>query len=205
MNKTITLVLWFTRLKLTDLIAVAHDVMAKMSGNPAFPTPNPPLSDIKAATDEAETAMQEASSGDRVKIAVRNEKEAVLMGGLRNPAAYVQGNCDNNEANVLSAGFRVRKSRTPVGMLPAPTNVRLGYTGMSGEFLLRLAAVPNKLNYTIQMAEAPDGPYETIATSSSGRKVLSGFTPGKTYWMRVCANGTSGPGPYSVPVSAMAL
>lgn len=205
MNKIITLVMWFTKLKLTDLIAVGRDVVVKMTGNPAFPTPNPPLTAITSATDEAETAMQEASSGDRVKIAVRNEKKAALMDVLRNAAAYVQGNCDNDEANVLSAGFRVRKSRTPVGMLPAPANVRLGYTGMSGEFLLRLAAVRNKLNYTIQKAEAPAGPYETVATSSSSRKVLSGFTPGKTYWVRVCANGTAGAGPYSVPVSAMAL
>ena len=55
------------------------------------------------------------------------------------------------------------------------------------------------------MAEAMDGPYTTIRTSSSGRVVLDGFTPGKMYYLRACANGAAGPGPFCVPTCAMAI
>jgi hypothetical protein len=198
-------VLWFVRLKLSDKIVVARDVATKLTGNSAFPTPKPAPAEITASADAADTAMQEASGGDRVKIAVRNEKDSSLTQTLRDVVAYVQGNCGNNEANVLSAGLRVRKTRTPAGLCTAPQDLRLGYTGMTGELLLRLKAVKHKLTYTIQQSESADGPYVTVATSSSGRKVLTGFTPGKTYWIRACANGTAGPGPYSTPVCAMAV
>ncbi len=197
--------LWFIRLKLADKIVVAREVVMKMTDNPVYPTPSPTLPEMKTAADEAEVAMQEASTGDRIKIAVRNVKNGILTQKLRDIVAYVQGNCGNSEANVISAGLRVRRTRTPVGMLLTPRNPRLGYTGMTGELLFQVNAVRNKLNYTIQQSETAEGPYVTIATSSSSRTVLKGFTPAKQYWIRACANGTKGPGPFCPPVSAIAV
>jgi hypothetical protein len=195
----------FARVRLVLMIAFLREVILKMTGNPTYPTPSPTLADVTTAADEAEAAMEAAADGDRVQIAIRNDKTAVLAELGRNLAAYVQGNCGNLVANVLGAGFKVRKTASPVGPLPAPGNLRLSYTGMTGEFLLRIGAVKGKLTYTIQKSESADGPFETIATSSSGRKVISGFTPMKQYWVRACANGTAGPGPFSVPTCAIAI
>ncbi len=72
---------------------------------------------------------------------------------------------------------------------------------MTGKLLLRLGAVKNKLLTRSNSRK----PFVTIATSSSSRTVLTGFTPGKQYWIRACADGTAGAGPYSTPVCAMAV
>ncbi len=205
LKKTVILTLWFLKLKLADKIVVGHEVATKLTGSTIYPDPEPTPAQITAAADAADTAMQEASDGDRLKIAVRNEKNAEFTQVLRDVVAYVQGHCGNSEANVIAAGLRFRKPPTPVGMLPAPIILGLSYTGMTGEFLLRLKAVKHKLTYTIQQSESAEGPYVTIATSSSSRTVLPGHTPGKTYWIRACANGTAGPGPYSTPTCAMAV
>jgi len=203
--KKVTVTYEFARLRLVLLIAFLREVVIKMTGSTKYPEPDPSLASVTAAVDEAETAMEEASDGDRVKIAIRNEKDEQLREKGSDLAAYVQNQCGNLVSNVLAAGFKVRKTSEPVGKVGAPQDLRLSYTGTPGEFHLRIGKVRGKLNYTIQKSESVDGPYETIATSSSGRVVLTGFTPMKEYFIRACANGTAGPGPFSGPIRGISV
>jgi hypothetical protein len=166
--KKVTVTYEFTRLRLSLLIAFLRTVILKMTSSEIYPDPDPSLALVAAAADDAEVAMEEASDGDRVKIAVRNEKDAVLREKGSDLGAFVQNRCGNLVSNVLAAGFKVRKTPEAVGQVGAPTDLRLSYTGMPGEFKLRIGKVRGKLNYTIQKSESIDGPYETIATSSSG-------------------------------------
>jgi hypothetical protein len=92
-----------------------------------------------------------------------------------------------------------------VGVLPAPENLRLSLTGITGELHLKFDRVVNAANYTVQSAQNPDGPWEEQGLSTSTRVTIKGLTPGKVYWVRACANGSAGPSGFGGPASAMAV
>jgi hypothetical protein len=54
-----------------------------------------------------------------------------LLSLLRQLAAYVTGNCKTDFVVLLTSGFETVRTPSPVGVLPAPQNLRLEYTGMS--------------------------------------------------------------------------
>ena len=87
----------------------------------------------------------------------RNAARAEMLSLLRTLAAYVTGTCDADLVLLLSSGFESVKAPSPVGVLPAPENLRLSLTGISGELYLRFDRVPNAANYSVQTAQNPDG------------------------------------------------
>jgi hypothetical protein len=138
-------------------------------------------------------------------IATRNAARVELLSLVRQLAAYVQGHCGDDLVNLLGSGFEAIKAPSPVGPLPAPQNLRLLLSSNSGELSLRFDRVLNAANYSVQTAISADGPWEDRGLFSGSRISLDGFTPGKTYWARVRANGTAGPSDWGGPANAMAL
>jgi hypothetical protein len=115
----------------------------------------------------------------------------------------VTGNCDADLVLLLSSGFEPVKAPSPVGVLPAPENLRLSLTGISGELYLRFDRVPNAANYSVQTAQNPDGPWEDQDLSPSTRVTISGLTPGKVYWVRSQANRSARRQRLGGPANAM--
>lgn len=197
--------LGFAKKIVTDLIAFARNVITLMTGNEHYPTPLPSLATITTAVNTLETAVHDALDGGKIAIATRNAALAELLSLLRQLAAYVTGNCNADIVVLLSSGFEAVKAPSPVGVLPAPENLRLSATGISGELYLRFDRVPNAANYSVQVATTPDGPWEDQALSTSTRVTVNGLTPGKVYWVRACANGSAGSGGWGGPATAMAV
>ncbi len=189
----------------TDLIAFTRNVITLMTGNTDYPTPSPALALITTAVDDFETAVHDALDGGKIVIATRNAKRNQLLSLLRQEAAYVTGNCKADIVVLMGSGFNAVRTPSPVGVLPAPQNLRLEYTGMSGELLLRFDRVTNAANYSVQTAESPNGPWEDQDLSTSARVTIGGLTPGKVYWARACANGSQGSSEYGGPATAMAV
>ena len=195
----------FARLTDNPLVAFSRNVVTLMTGNASYVTPMPTLAIVTTATDLLEDSTQAAMGGGRLLIATRNANREALLNLLRTLAAYVMASCQSDVLILLSSGFDAVKTPSPVGVLDAPENLSLGYTGTSGEFQLRFKAVKNANNYSLESALVPEGPYVSQGISSSSRSVISGFTPGVSAWVRVCANGTQGPSGWSVPTTAMAI
>ena len=61
--------------------------------------------------------------------------------------------------------------------------------------------------YEAQKTVTIDNPnsWESVDQVTAARMQLDGLTPGKTYWARLRAIGSAGPGAWSEPVSAIAL
>lgn len=197
--------LGFARKIDTDLIAFTRNVITLMTGNPDYPTPSPKLEVITTSVSAFEVAVQEAFDGGKIAIATRNATRVELLVLLRELAAYVTGNCTADVVKLLSSGFNAIKTPSPVGVLPPPQNLRLEYTGMSGELLLRFRRVTNASNYSVQTALNPEGPWEDRDISTASRVRITGLTPGKVYWARACANGSQGPSEWGGPATAMAV
>jgi hypothetical protein len=195
----------FTRKIFTGLIAFARNVVVLMTGNANYPTPSPTLKVITTAVDALETAVQEALDGGKIAIATRNAARAELLSLLRQLASYVTGNCNADLVLLLSSGFEPIKAPSPAGVLPAPENLRLSLTGISGELYLRFDRVVNAVNYSVQTAQSPDGPWEDQDLSTSTRVTIKDLTPGKVYWVRAQANGSAGPSGWGGPATAMVV
>jgi hypothetical protein len=189
----------------TDLIAFARNVVTLMTGNDQYPTPSPSLKVIGTAVDALETAVHDALDGGRIAIATRNAARAELLSLLRQLASYVSGNCKADVLLLIGSGFKAVRTPSPVGVLPAPANLRLDLTGLSGQLYLRFDRVPNAANYSVQSATAPDGPWSDQGLSTSTRVTIHGLTPGKAYWVRACANGSAGASGWGGPATAMAV
>ena len=139
----------------TDLIAFTRNVITLMTGNTHYPTPSPALTVITTAVNALETPVHDALDGGKIAIATRNAARAEMLSLLRQLAAYVTGNCNADLVLLLSSGFEPVKAPSPVGVLPAPENLRLSLTGISGELNLRFDRVPNAVNYSVQSRAEP--------------------------------------------------
>lgn len=197
--------LGFARKTDTDLIAFTRNVITLMTGNTDYPTPSPTLTVVTTSVNSFETAVHDALDGGKIAIATRNAARNELLSLLRQLAAYVTGNCKADIVVLLGSGFNAVKTPSPVGVLPAPQNLRLEYTGMSGELRLKFDRVTNAANYSIQTATSPDGPWDDQDLSTASRVTIGGLTPGKVYWARACANGSQGSSEYGGPATAMAV
>jgi hypothetical protein len=195
----------FARKLVTELIAFARNIITLMTGNPQYPTPSPTLAAITTAVNALETAVHEALDGGKIAIATRNAAQAEVLSLLRQLASYVTGNCDADLVLLLSSGFEPVKAPSPVGVLPAPENLRASLTGISGQLHLRFDRVANAVNYSVQTAQSPDGPWEDQELSTSTRVLITDLTPGKVYWVRAQANDSAGPSGWGGPANAMVV
>jgi hypothetical protein len=190
----------------TILIAFVRNILTLLAASTSqYPTPSPTLATITTALNAFETAVHEALNGGRILIGARNAARSELLSLLRQLAAYVQGHCADDVQNIIAVGFDAVRAPSPVGTLAAPGNLRLEYTGMSGELLLRFDAVKNARNYSVQSSESPNGPWEDQDLSTTSRVTIGGLTAGKVYWARACANGSSGASEWGGPATAMAV
>ena len=195
----------FARKVDADLIVFTRNVVALMTDNAQYPTPNPSLAAVTTSVNSFEATVQDALNGGKIAIATRNAARVELLALLRQLAAYVQGNCDVDLTALLTSGFEAVRAPSPAGVLPAPQNARLSLTGKSGEMLLRFDRVVNAANYSVQVSDASTGPWEDETPSTSTRVLIEGLTPGQLYWVRACANGSAGAGAWSAAISAMAV
>lgn len=176
-----------------------------MLNNPNYPTPIPTLAVLLAAIGVFESAALDAVGGGTAETTAKNAARAALVSYLRGLSYYVQLTCDGNQAVLVSSGFSATKDPVPAGVLPAPGNVRVSHTQISGEFALSCDKVVNAASYQVQSSTSPDGPWEDEGGFSSTRMLLDGFTPGTVYWFCVYAIGAAGDGAMSSPICLMAI
>jgi hypothetical protein len=112
---------------------------------------------------------------------------------------------NQSELSKIDEEFEAIRTPSVVGVFPAPQNLRLEYTGMSGELLLKFDRVINANNYSVQTAASSEGPWEDQGLSTTVRVNIDGLTPGKVCWARVCANGSAGASEWGGPATAMAV
>ena len=195
----------FVALINTQLIAFLRNVITLMTGNAQYPTPSPTLEVMKAAVDAFETAVHEALDGGKIAIATRDAQRVEVLSLARQLASYVDGHCNNDLVTLLSSGFTGVKAKSHSYVPAAPGNQRLQYTGKSGELMLRFDRISNAMNYSIECATSPEGPWEARGLSTTTRVTLDNLTPGKVYWARASANGAAGSSDFGGPATAMAV
>jgi hypothetical protein len=189
-------------LSVPEKIARAQQIVAAMSGNEHFTSPQPTLArltsaieDVRAAHMDLQTLRQEA----KTKTGVLNQQEATLDGLLGQLANYVESISGSDEAKITSAGMDVRAAKTATGDLHAPQNLSASAGDRDGEIDLSWDKVNKARSYVVE--RSPDPPTNTswqhAGVAPRSQTTIEGLTSGTKYWFRVAAVGPNGQSPWS--------
>jgi hypothetical protein len=196
-------------MNVTEKIQFARQIETAMTGNPTFPTPDPPLAtvatsagDLENAYNNANVAKQDAST----KLSIQDDKVISLDSNLQKLANYVESASDGDEAKIQSAGMSVRAKPAPIGALPMPASLAATAGDMEGEIDLTWDRVRGARSYIVEQCLDPITPtgwkHAAIPTKSSVS--IPGLTSGTKYWFRVAGVGAAGQGAWSDPATKYA-
>jgi hypothetical protein len=204
----------YAKLGLDDLnvpakIQYGRRLIAGITDNPTlFPTPNPSIAALTTEVDTLETAFNDAQAARlRAKSLTQILEDRVdsFSGAVSQLASYVDNVANGDGVIIERSGFSLRATPTPIGPLPAPTDLQAEPGEHTGHAALRWGSVYGAKSYLIERAEdAPEPKWSFIASSTKREAEVNSMVSGKRYWHRVAALGAAGQGPWSDPVPMLA-
>ena len=195
----------FERLPDSKLLEKANFVHQSMSGNTNFPTPNPSMTELAAAITQFNDAVMAAGNGDRMQVALKNEKRNNLVNILHLSGYYVLYTSAGDRTKAQTSGFTLAKEPTGIA-ITKPANLKVQYSDQSGELLVSVKKVTGAAAYMHQYSSDPLLKEESwkSMTSTAAKCIIPGLTPGLTYYLRVAAIGAKDQLKFSDIVSKMA-
>ncbi len=200
----------FAKAKDQTVEGAAGSVLDKLWGNVNFSSPPMASTVLRDARDAFMQALADQAQGGMAATAAKNNKRAALIAILRQLARYVEDNCANDLAKLLSSGFNVVNRNNAQSPLVTP-HIKTIKTGMSGQLLVQVTAVKNVKTFESRIAllgaDGTPGPWQPGGLCSNSRAIpFNGLTPGQTYMVQVRAiGGSTGRSDWSDPVSHMAM
>jgi len=189
--------LGLNKMSVADLIGLSQQIANAMTGNPSFPTPNPPLATVTGATDALQTALNEANTArmeSKNKTIVQNEQADKVRALIAQLASYVENVSEGKEAVITSAGMDVASPPSSAAEPSTPT----GFTSTTGdsdrEIDLGWNSVLHAQSYVVERSTAapPNAVWEHQLTTTKSKVTIENLTSGTRYWFRVAAVGTKG-------------
>ena len=110
------------------------------------------------------------------------------------------------EANILSAGFDVRKAPEPITTIGQPQDLRARLTGFSGTVGLDWDSVYGARYYQVWITDGDPtkGEWTLAGVTTKSRHTVDHLTPGTFYSFRVNAVGARAESVYSDTATLMA-
>ena len=184
------------------LVSYAQGIVKRMTGNPTFPNPTPPLAAVLAAINDLQLAETGAQSRIKGAVAARNEKRAALVGVLQQLRAYIQAIADADPTNAASiienTGVAVRK--TPTRRARAFTAKQGPVSGVA-KVVAEVAA--RRASYDWQYSSDGGKTWVTAPSTLQAKTTVAGLAPGATVQFKYRAVTKTGAGDWSQPVSLM--
>lgn len=186
MNQQIRIADKFKKQSAEQLVVMAGAIITGLTDNPAFPAPAVDLKAVQAAAEDLSAALAAQVQGGTAATAEKNNKREALIALLRRLKHYVEDNCENDTAVLLSSGFQAAASTRNRSPLENPA-IRSVDFGQSTELVLKVTPCP------LQTAG--------LFTNSKSM-TIAGLVPGTVYVFRVRAiGGSTGYSDWSNPVS----
>src|SRR5258705_12495972 len=133
----------------------AGAVIDGLTGNTAFPTPPVTMVVLKAGLTAFTNAIAGQAQGGTAATALKNVKRDELIELLRQLAGYVQANCNNDLATLLSSGFEAVSTNRAQRPLDQPQMISLD-NGNTGQLVARVTPVINARCYEVRFAALND-------------------------------------------------
>jgi hypothetical protein len=184
-----------------DLVIICRRVKEKMKGNPVFPNPPEALAELEKQLPEFEVALMNAKSRDKEWVAIKNNRQALILASLEAVADYVIAVSKGDRALILSSGFdvideQINRTQTVIETLMVEL-------GAPGEATVRVKKATGAIVYVFQYATEQPGT-DTVWTreeSTTRDYTFRGLQSDKRYWFRVLAIGRKSQKAYSPVVS----
>ena len=195
------------RLTALEVLALARDMVSKMTGNAFFLTPDPPLLDVTASAAALEKAINDATKGGELEHEIKRIALAGTMDILSRLGIYVQATSNGNREQILSSGAGVAKDSEPVGPLDAPESLEATVSNFSGTIDLDWTGVHGSRMYNVYINEGDpndEASWSLAYATTKSYCAITDLIPGKFYWFRIRAMGTAGMSPASDPAKSYA-
>ena len=180
----------FAQLSDNDLDEKASHVATQMATNAATFT-SPPVTPAVLTTAQGNfhTALAAASEGGTTLTAAKNAKREILIGLLRQLAAYIEAIPGITQATAELSGFDTVTGAHHAASTPAvPVILALSNVG-SGHIGVKLKGSAGARGYEFRVSAGAGAPVSAGIFSSTRDIVLTGLTPGTTYAVQVRALG----------------
>ena len=210
MSTQLRVLLGFTNAPDHQLEETAGAVIKGLTGNAAYPTPPVQLPAVQTALTNFSTAIAGQAQGGPAATADKNSKRDLLIGLLRQLAGYVQTNCKNDLATLLTSGFEAVTSSHTQTALGKPV-IQTVDNGNTGQLLVKVKPIANAKCYEVRYAAVPagqaPGAWQSGGLFTNSRSMpVNSLTAGTNYTLQVRAvGGSTGYSDWSDPVSHMSL
>lgn len=193
----------FSRFNDSELDQQAEAILSAMTGNADFPTPEPPLTELGNVITNYQQGLAKAATGNHTDVEIKDQRREDLENILRLLGLYVETQSGGDPAVMLSSGFKISKTPSPVGPLPKPTGFEVMPQG-KGEMKLAVDREDGAKTYQFEykLTTATDW---IIKMSTKSKLLLTGLESGKEYVFRVVPIGASDIREYSDEISSFVL
>ena len=204
--KVLTITNGFAKMSDANLDLKANQIYTAMNGNASFTDPEPTMSDFSDAISAYATALNDSRDGDRLKVAIKNQKREELIDILHLLADFVLFKAAGDSVTAMSSGFTIGKQPAPAPPITKPENLRVLQGENSGELLGKVKRVKGAVAYLYQYATDAQMAQDNWQWLSCSRSscVIANLTPGTRYNVRVAAIGAKEQLVYSDVVSRIA-
>lgn len=180
-------------------------ILAEMTGNPNFTTPQPTLASVTTLANKFEQAIKNAEAGGSYHRLVRNSTKEELIDTKHNLSYYVLFSAKGNRLIAESSGFTISKDPYPRPPIEKATGLVLTDGPNAGEMFFWFKKVQGAKSYMYQISIDPLDETKWVSTFGTLRKTrFTGLEAGKKYYARVVAFGTKGQAVYSDTVARIA-
>lgn len=201
----------FTRLSDENLMVFAQTVLAAMTNNQHFSSPEPDLIEVEIVLEDySEKLAISRKRGGAYDTATKNEAREIIERTLSELAFYVNKIAQGNLPIMLSSGFQISKYRSSVLPPARVQHLLLSDGRQSGQMVLEFKKLKNAILYAYRYTKdkdatgKPDWNAEIHNTTSSRNNVIAPVLPGEIYYVSVRAINSRGTGDWSETVSWMA-
>ncbi len=193
----------FSKFSDSKLDQEAQAIVTALTGNGNFTTPVPALTVVADAISSFQEAMSNAATGDRTAISIKDEQRRELESILQSLGLYVQLQSGGETSVMLSSGFKISKSPSPVGPLPKPTGFMITPTGKD-EMKMELDKIDGASAYQFEFRQTTETQW-SLRMSTKTRVIQTEMESGKEYIFRVVPIGASDIREYSDEISSFVI
>jgi len=183
------------------LTACRH-IVTMMTGNPNFPAPAPPLSEVSAALDALAAREELAQRGGKGMVKLRDVALRNAHGKMTLLRAHVQSVANaelkKGEAIVLGAGMNVGKPRSRTKL---PIEAKRG--NAPGRVVLNAKALPKPVQYRWQMS-LDQTTWTDLPETFKTKTTVESLSRATVYSFRLRTVTRNGPSEWSQPVTILA-
>lgn len=197
----------YSKLDDSQLLTTSQQIYASLNPNSAFKWSAEEMTLFNSEIGAFEDLLIEAKSGNAQVILRKNVARETLLNRLRLFAMSVNIQADGDVIKLRSTNFTLAKEKEKVGLLPKPTDFKVVSGDNGGELVCTVKAHAKARMYCFYFAPVPSpasfDEWKNVM-SSTHKKKIADFIPGKQYEFRCAYKGSEDEVVYSDPITIFA-